>query len=384
MIRICCAYEPLVMTGQTGQKLLRKRFYKSRQALSIANPPNADYVSELFDPALQLGTWTLHGKTSTLNESAVLLSCTLLANVALALEWDYDSVRNGPSNWSRVASPLCGGKKQSPIALWLNELQLLLVPTDIPYLQFDNVNATVSNAKIENNGHSVQVTIPESANITLRGGPLEYVYRLKQFHFHWGAVANLGSEHTIGDTHYPLEAHFVHMFEEARENSSVTRQFIAVVGVFFKLVPSTFTQPTPLEPFANDIKSLSHKGDQLILNFSLDIDSFYPTRRNSFISYVGSLTTPPCSENVQWILFTDPIPITGAELEAFRNLHASRSHEAEKWLQFNYRPTQPLYNRDVYWVQELKVKSSQAALRTSLTVILCILSAVWLPKLYWL
>ncbi|KHJ43946.1 hypothetical protein D918_05999 [Trichuris suis] len=85
---------------------------------------------------------------------AVLLSCTLLANVALALEWDYDSVRNGPSNWSRVASPLCGGKKQSPIALWLNELQLLLVPTDIPYLQFDNVNATVSNAKIENNGHS--------------------------------------------------------------------------------------------------------------------------------------------------------------------------------------------------------------------------------------
>ncbi|KFD56108.1 hypothetical protein M513_02886 [Trichuris suis] len=57
------------MTGQTGQKLLRKRFYKSRQALSIANPPNADYVSELFDPALQLGTWTLHGKTSTLNES---------------------------------------------------------------------------------------------------------------------------------------------------------------------------------------------------------------------------------------------------------------------------------------------------------------------------
>uniref|UniRef100_A0A5S6QKK0 Carbonic anhydrase n=1 Tax=Trichuris muris TaxID=70415 RepID=A0A5S6QKK0_TRIMR len=284
----------------------------------------------------------------------ILLPCIILSNVALALEWDYESMRAGPSNWSRVASPLCDGKKQSPIAIWLNDLTLLLVPTDIPYLRFENLNASIGEVKIENNGHSVQVTIPESVNVTLKGGPLQYTYRLAQFHFHWATVDNLGSEHTIGDTHYPLEAHFVHIYEEARENSSVTRQFIAVVGVLFKLAPSTFKEQTPLAPFAEYVKTLAYKGNRHILNFTIDVSSFYPTRRNSYVSYLGSLTTPPCSENVQWIVFTDPMPITRTELDSFRNLHSSRSHEAEKWLQFNYRPTQPLYNREVHWVQEAK------------------------------
>ncbi|KAL1235424.1 Carbonic anhydrase [Trichinella spiralis] len=239
-----------------------------------------------------------------------------------SLEWDYDGIHTGPANWSRIASPLCA----------------------------DNL---ITDAVIENNGHSVQVSIPAKFNITVKGGPLEYEYQLRQFHFHWAAVNDLGSEHTIGSSHYPLEAHFVHTCEVPINGSSSFASRIAVLAVFFELVSDpSVPQTTPLSSLASYIKQCTFKNDRHILKEDFEIQNFYPADPNSYMFYKGSLTTPPCTEDVSWVLFTHPMPVTIDELNSFRELHANRRREGEKWLQRNFRPTQPLYGRQVLFVQQ--------------------------------
>ncbi|KRX23917.1 Carbonic anhydrase 1, partial [Trichinella nelsoni] len=270
-----------------------------------------------------------------------------------SLEWDYDGIHTGPANWSRIASPLCAGKQQSPIQIWPNDMKIALVPRDLSPFDFHNLDNLITDAVIENNGHSVQVSIPEKFNITVKGGPLEYEYQLRQFHFHWAAVNDLGSEHTIGSSHYPLEAHFVHTCEVPINGSSSFASRIAVLAVFFELVSDpSVPQTTPLSSFASYIKQCTFKNDRHILKEDFEIQNFYPADPNSYMFYKGSLTTPPCTEDVSWVLFTHPMPVTIDELNSFRELHANRRREGEKWLQRNFRPTQPLYGRQVLFVQQ--------------------------------
>ncbi|XP_012912396.1 carbonic anhydrase 5A, mitochondrial isoform X3 [Mustela putorius furo] len=121
------------------------------------------------------------------------------------------------------------------------------------------------------------------------GGPLENHYRLKQFHFHWGATDERGSEHTVDGRVYPAEG--------AR----------AAVGPF---------QPSCLLPACRD-----------------------------YWTYPGSLTTPPLSESVTWIVQKRPIEVAQDQLAAFRTLLSSALGEEERSMVDNYRPLQPLMNR---------------------------------------
>ncbi|XP_049895524.1 carbonic anhydrase 1-like [Epinephelus moara] len=113
--------------------------------------------------------------------------------------WGY-AANNGPDKWCDNF-PIANGPRQSPIDI---------VPGAASYdaglkplkLKYDPSTCL----DILNNGHSFQVSfVDDTDSSTLTDGPISGVYRLKQFHFHWGASDDKGSEHTVGGTKYPAE-----------------------------------------------------------------------------------------------------------------------------------------------------------------------------------
>lgn len=136
---------------------------------------------------------------------------------------------------------------------------------------------------------------------TISGGPLTETYMLNSVHFHWGLLDNDGSEHVIDNCKYALEAHFVFFKQNLFDMTLIQRDptGIVVVGTFYKASPTGVTLPI------DNFNDLMNEGGKLTLTnppFSLRL--FIP-QMFTYATYKGSLTNPPCSENVDWIISTD-------------------------------------------------------------------------------
>uniref|UniRef100_A0A8C2RMI0 Carbonic anhydrase n=1 Tax=Capra hircus TaxID=9925 RepID=A0A8C2RMI0_CAPHI len=174
-----------------------------------------------------------------------------------------------------------GGTRQSPINIrWRDSVY---DPQLKPLGVFYKAEACLY---VWNTGYLFQVEFDDSTEGSgISGGPLENHYRLKQFHFHWGAVNEWGSEHTVDDHVYPAELHLVHWNAVKYQNytDAVTgADGLAVVGVFLKDARAALGpfQPSCLLPACRD-----------------------------YWTYPGSLTTPPLSESVTWIIHKKPIEV---------------------------------------------------------------------------
>lgn len=217
-------------------------------------------------------------------------------------EWGYIGGES-PEHWGDLSSTYraCrAGLEQSPINLQ-GAIEAQLPNVEISYKPVP--------LKIVNNGHTIQVNTVAGNYITLDGEQ----YELLQFHFHHP------SEHRVGGQPYPMEVHFVH-----RNN----REELAVLGVFLKegaenkaLMPVWKAMPAQKSP------------EQSISGSQIDIAQVLPTNRKSF-RYFGSLTTPPCSEIVRWIVLENPVELSKAQIEQFRQIFP-----------MNARPIQPLNRR---------------------------------------
>ncbi|CAH6780087.1 Car5b [Phodopus roborovskii] len=196
------------------------------------------------------------------------------------------------------------------------------------------------------------------------GGPLEHNYRLKQFHFHWGAIDAWGSEHTVDNKCYPAELHLVHWNAvkfESFEDAALEENGLAVIGVFLKLGK----HHKELQKLVDTLPSIKHK-DTLVEFGSFDPSCLMPTCPD-YWTYSGSLTTPPLSESVTWIIKKQPVEVDHDQLEQFRTLLVTSEGEKEKKMVDNFRPLQPLMNRTVRssfrhdYVLNIQVKSKPAA-----------------------
>lgn len=221
------------------------------------------------------------------------------------IHWSYEG-ETGPSYWSKISPEYfwCGLKNQSPIDISKKDT----VYSKLPKLTFTYGKTT--NPEIINNGHTVQVNILEKYTLNFKGK----VYQLKQFHFH------SPSEHTINGQYYPLEMHLVHKDENGN---------IAVIGVFFKEGKAN----SELEKvFSNAPKEEGNK----ILDGSININTLLPLNK-AYFTYSGSLTTPPCTEGVRWIVLKQPITASKEQIEKFKSI---MKHD-------NNRPIQPINSRDI-------------------------------------
>ncbi|XP_045674900.1 carbonic anhydrase 5A, mitochondrial isoform X1 [Phyllostomus hastatus] len=240
----------------------------------------------------------------------------------------------------KSAGSVPGGSRQSPINIrWRDSvydpgLQPLRVSYD-----------AAACLHIWNTGYLFQVEFDDATEGSgISGGPLENHYRLKQFHFHWGAANEWGSEHTVDDHVYPAELHLVHWNSVKYRNykeAVMGENGLAVIGVFLKLG----AHHEALQTLVEVLPEIKHKDTRAAVG-PFEPSCLLPTCRD-YWTYPGSLTTPPLTESVTWIILKKPIEVAVSQLAEFRTLLFSALGEEERVMVNNYRPLQPLMNRKV-------------------------------------
>ncbi|MBI3369786.1 MAG: carbonic anhydrase family protein, partial [Burkholderiales bacterium] len=195
----------------------------------------------------------------------------------------------GPEAWASMKPEFakCGsGQRQSPIDIRGG------VKVDLDPVQFDY---RPTNFRVIDNGHTVQVNVGPGNSIEAQGRR----YELVQFHFH------RPSEERIDGRQFDMVAHLVHKDVEGR---------LAVVAVLLERgsahsLVQTVWNNLPLE-----------KGEELPARAPLDLNHLLPPDRR-YYTYMGSLTTPPCSEGVLWMVMQQPVPISNEQINVFSRLY---------------------------------------------------------------
>ncbi|XP_052845032.1 carbonic anhydrase 1 isoform X1 [Drosophila gunungcola] len=283
--------------------------------------------------------WCRNTNTALAIVIAPILIC---ASVVLAQDFGYEG-RYGPAHWGEDYAR-CSGKHQSPI----NIDKVTAVEKRFPKLDFFNFNVVPHAFQMSNNGHTVLVkmSFDEDTVPTVRGGPLAEKtplgYQFEQFHFHWGENDTIGSEDLVDNHAYPAELHVVlRNLEYPDFVSALDKDHgIAVMAFFFQISKNS---TGGYEGFTNLLSQIDRKGKTVNMTNPLPLGQYVSKSLESYYTYTGSLTTPPCSEEVTWIDFTVPIDITEKQLSAFRLLTANDDH-----LKNNFRPIQPLNDRTLY------------------------------------
>ncbi len=233
-------------------------------------------------------------------------------------EWAYEGEK-GSRSWGKLdpAFKTCGlGKRQSPINIEEREAERGgLKPIPFSY--------KAGPGEIVNNGHTIQVNLANSGSARFDG--LEY--RLAQFHFH------TPSEEKINGMATHMVAHLVHRAGDTK---------LGVVAVLIKLGKEN----AALKPVFDNLPPSEGKTAPLASFNPADILPTDPT----YFAYVGSLTTPPCTEDVKWHVMKTPIEISYAQLAAFKKLY-----------RMNARHTQPTNGRRVQVMTPDAVSGATAA-----------------------
>ena len=227
------------------------------------------------------------------------LSAQKILNLGKIYPLDVDFNYSRQKDWTFQS-----GNMQSPININPLETAPMLDEGSIE-LNYDN-----QILYIEDTGRSIQVGATGVAKINGR------LFNLEQFHFH------LNSEHTLDEVYYPLEAHFVHEAQDGR---------LAVIGVLFK-------EGQHNENIQNLIEQIN-QGDEIPVPGSVNYMELIPQNK-SYYHYLGSLTTPPLLENVEWYIFATSIEISKEQLAEFGKYYDS-----------NFRTIQPLNGRSILFHQ---------------------------------
>ncbi|XP_006879594.1 PREDICTED: carbonic anhydrase 2-like isoform X2 [Elephantulus edwardii] len=248
--------------------------------------------------------------------------------------WGY-AKNNGPAVWHENF-PIAKGERQSPVDI-NPEYDSALKPLSISYDQ-------AASRKILNNGHSFNVEFDDSQDKSvLRGGPFDGTYRLIQFHFHWGSPDGQGSEHTVDSQKYAAELHLVHWNTKYGEFGKAVQQphGLAVLGIILKIGSAN----QGLQKVLDMLDTIKTKGK------SADFTNFDPRgllpQSLDYWTYLGSLTTPPLLECVTWIVLREPISVSSEQMLKFCSLNFNKEGEPEELMVDNWRPTQPLKNRQI-------------------------------------
>jgi carbonic anhydrase len=229
----------------------------------------------------------------------LVLVPVLAAATACSAHWGYEGP-HGPQHWGDTYAA-CRGAAQSPVDIRQTQPATSGAPIAFDY--------RASALSVVNNGHTIQVDYEPGSSITVGGTR----YELLQFHFHRPA------EERVQGRVYPLDAHLVHRAADGT---------LAVVAVLFN---DGAPQPT-IDAIWRHLPRTA--GEQrTVSNVMINAAGLLPADR-SYYAYTGSLTTPPCSENVRWHVLKTPSSVSNLQLHLFP-------------FPMNARPVQPLNGRVV-------------------------------------
>eukprot|EP00485_Elphidium_margaritaceum_P010086 CAMPEP_0202691586 /NCGR_PEP_ID=MMETSP1385-20130828/6258_1 /ASSEMBLY_ACC=CAM_ASM_000861 /TAXON_ID=933848 /ORGANISM="Elphidium margaritaceum" /LENGTH=402 /DNA_ID=CAMNT_0049347015 /DNA_START=24 /DNA_END=1232 /DNA_ORIENTATION=- len=319
--------------------------------------------------------------------TAVVFSLFVLIEISCGAIWEYDEPGKNISHWPSLFEE-CGYQQQSPIDIptfaieaeceeslsleWLANgsehvvirnvgKSLIVIPFDIE----TEGSGDLSGLEVLHHANDTSIRLKNAFYHTYESAVHEE-YCFDSLHFHWGRHNDEGSEHTVGGTAYPLEAHFVHYSCDWEVASMSLQDYaagnldelydddhvLAVIGVLFEIGEAN----PVIEQILNDVilggikeyhdPSLEF-GDHLLELYYDDIDlsGLMPSSK-TFYGYQGSLTTPPCYETVRWHVLTETMTVSEQQMESFRSLLESTALNDS--MAPNYRPVQDLNNRTIY------------------------------------
>lgn len=231
---------------------------------------------------------------------AGLAVCPVCTNTGFAAEgahWSYEGT-GGPARWGDLdaANKACSlGSQQSPIDIRST------IKSQLPALKLAWGKTADT---IVNNGHTIQLNFAEGSTLKLG----DVTYKLLQVHFH------RPSEHLIGGKSFPMEAHFVHRADSGG---------LAVVGVMF-------SEGKPNATFGKIIATMPAKeGPAVKADAAINPNGMLPPKLG-YYRYPGSLTTPPCSEVVEWLVLSTPIQVAAADVAGFAKLYPMNARPAQR------------------------------------------------------
>lgn len=214
---------------------------------------------------------------------------------------------------------------------------------------------------VENNGRTVNLNLPKLQGIgttlgekiltqilpQIYGGPFDADrFIAESVHFHWGSKDSHGSEHVIDSNRYTMEMHVLHKnvrYETVEEAKNHT-DGLAVTAFLFHAAENNMDYPG-----LNSLIEVLERVQEY--NTTTEIESFFNLATligdqldsEDYFTYKGSLTTPPCSESVTWVVLTKVLDMSHAQLKEFQNLR----DENHQILENNYRALQAKGSRIV-------------------------------------
>ena len=262
--------------------------------------------------------------------SRLLSCCSHRGNVKRTMDmnsWNYSDLET----WKSVKGWAGEGQRQSPIDIDTKNLLKSNELGDLKLTNFDkSLSGTWSNA-----GNSIRFD-PASGSPTVLFQNHRGVYELQQFHFHWGATGSQGSEHTIDGQTYSGELHFV---TRKTTVDATAGDAFAVLGVLL-VSDNSMSATGSWKELLDNIPTQNQKKNSVSAVQPADL---LPSSL-SYYHYEGSLTTPPCSEIVQWFLLRSPLNVPSAFLDSLRNTVTGMEGQS---LCANFRKPQPLNGRQV-------------------------------------